>query len=264
MPSRYYEKRERREPDKTPLIDVIFLLLIFFFVTLANLEVVPQRKAGKKPRGVKQKLELLALANPLEAAPDSLSGVVLLQIQPASDYDGSFIGKVNGVVQSLRNLNLEGWSVKDTLEVFVKPRTTIGPDDFLIFVLDKEFPDDRAIVTMVNSLEKRLTKGVPGLEEQSRIVNQSSFLPIKLPSWEMANQGDPESDDYTESADYINARRLLRAKLRTYFDNPQETEIHVRMHRTVYVKIIKDLFDICNERGINVENIKFRVIERPN
>ena len=52
MASRYYEKRERREPDKTPLIDVIFLLLIFFFVTLANLEVVPQKKSRPETQGL--------------------------------------------------------------------------------------------------------------------------------------------------------------------------------------------------------------------
>ncbi len=68
---RYQREKEMREPEKTPLIDMIFLLLIFFFVSLS----VIMSESARVPTG-----------NPKKEAVPLLPEVASTQAVPAEGY----------------------------------------------------------------------------------------------------------------------------------------------------------------------------------
>lgn len=240
MPSRYRDRSERREPDKTPLIDVIFLLLIFFFVTLVNVDltkVQPTRQA----QATQEKVDLLAMSNPEETAPDTLNQLVLLQIQPVGDFEEEFLEHLNKVI-----VKINAWSAKNDPK-----HPEIKKDDFLIFVLDDEYTDVQAIQSKVEDAAKKE-------QLEGNIKELSRRLPIRLPA-KNANDSNFESD-------YINAIDFLGKRIGAYFGPGQPgRQIHIRMHRRVYVKLIDDLFKLCDKWKINerkITDLKFRVINR--
>ncbi|MCG8607688.1 biopolymer transporter ExbD [bacterium] len=244
MPSRYREKRERREPEKTPLIDVIFLLLIFFFVTVVNLDVTPKPTYGSRQAGSQPKLDLLPMTNPMEQSPDSLNSAVLIQIQPVDDLEEALIARFN---ETFGDLNGVG-------DRELGNQILLAPGQFAIFVLDENYQDLTAVQGILTGLRSaissfRLTNQI-ALKNQ--IMSDSRYLPINLPS-----QGAPNFQSSYERAIFE-----LRTRLSGYFGTPRAREVHIRMDPQVYVKIIEDLFQICNEERVQVENIKFRVIEQ--
>jgi biopolymer transport protein ExbD len=245
MPARFYERRERREPEKTPLIDVIFLLLIFFFVTVVGLDVSHKPTRGARSSGTQKKLDLLPMINPPETAPAELSEVVLIQVQPGNALNASQIGELNVLIEQANSLPGKPFGAH--------PR--ISPENFLILVFDEKYADIDVIPKFIGDLREALkvyrAEAPDTLEVKIRQL-MDQYLPINMPK-----RG---ADDF--STLYERSINTLRERVRHYFQNRREREIHIRMDKEVYVRFIDDLYKICNEQNIDVEHLKFRVLEQ--
>jgi hypothetical protein len=78
---------ENREPEKTPLIDMVFLLLIFFLVTVAGLKQVE----GKRESRAAERVEAdLLRSTRLEGVQDS-AHVLLLEVLDLNDRSDSLL-----------------------------------------------------------------------------------------------------------------------------------------------------------------------------
>jgi biopolymer transport protein ExbD len=244
MASRYRERRERREPEKTPLIDVIFLLLIFFFVTVVNLDVTPKPTYGSRQAGSQLKLDLLPMTNPMEQAPDSLNKAILIQIQPTKDLDEALIARFNDTYGELNALN----------DTELSGHARLTSNQYVIFVLDENRSDLSSVQASLTDLRTKVNALASSneIELRNQIRASVRYLPISLPR--------QNASDF--QAKYEAAMTDLRGRLSRYFGTPRAREVHIRMDPQVYVKVIDNLFQMCNEEGIQVENIKFRVIEQ--
>ncbi len=243
MPSRYFDRRDRREPEKTPLIDVIFLLLIFFFVAIVGLDVTPKPTHGYKAGGTKIKLDLLAMSNPDAPAPDSLHNHLLLQVTKGRKLDEKLVNKMNELIQRARALGL----------VYNGNPQGIRRDEFVIMLYDHAYSDLLALPRVVLQLESRLRNlnaNSPDFakREAQRLLD---YLPVNLPNKETFDE--PR---------YKRAISHLENRLRAYYAVEKKRDLHVYMNRNMYVRIIHDLFHICNETEISRENIHFRVVEK--
>lgn len=247
MPIRYYDRRERREPEKTPLIDVIFLLLIFFFVTVVGLDVSRKPTFGPTSGGSQKKLDLLPMSNPLEPAPDSLENTILLQVQPAASFQQAMITEMNALIDEINHLKKQPFGY----------HAPIQSESILVFMLDSEFSDMNALARLVSELRDNLDKFRlhKTLTVQTRLSQLVNYFPINLP---------PKNEEEFHEDAYKEAIKLLRARINSHFEQPNQKELHIRMHRSVYVKFIDDLFEIANQDNINLKNIKFRVIDQKN
>lgn len=243
MPARFYERRERREPEKTPLIDVIFLLLIFFFVTVVGLDVSQKPTRGARSSGTQKKLDLLPMINPPETSPAELTGVVLIQVQPGNALNASQIGELNVLIDQANSLPNLG----------IHPR--ISPANFLILVFDEKYADIDVITKFIGDLRESLKvyrEEVPDTLAPKIRHLMDQYLPLNLPKRGVDNF----------STLYEQSINTLRERVRQYYQNRREREIHIRMDKEVYVKFIDDLYKICNEQSIDVEHLKFRVLEQ--
>lgn len=246
MPARYTEKRERREPEKTPLIDVIFLLLIFFFVTVVGLDVTPKPTYGPKSGGSQKKLDLLPMVKPMEPAPDSLKKALLIQVLPATEIDETLIDEMNYFIGLINNMSDQPFGrLKE-----------VSRSDFLFFLFDEKYSDVRELSKMLTDLRNTLKKYDLTLAGtlKNEVNNILTYFPVNLP-----RKGNIDFENLYKAAIGTVTARLSDTK---YFARPRAREIHIRMHKTVYVKLIGDLFSICNDPKLDVRNIKFRVIEQ--
>ena len=208
----------------TPLVDVIFLLLIFFLVTTSfHLKRTPGEKG--KERGRTEAIEVVRIKNPPESVPDSLGNAIIIQVLP-----GDKIPKEHGL-----------------------------PDDkFVLFVLDKDYPDMESIIAIDDSiaaLERKLNIAVLASDRQ-RIENQIEQLRVKRVHCL------PMKDAARFDSLYNSTMDTLRSRILNSFNEGIKPEIHLRLDKSVYYKFIFDLFRICNEENIDIESLKLRVLEK--
>jgi|GEM_PF-6551650 len=256
MPSRYTRKRERREPEKTPLIDVIFLFLIFFFVTISGLDLELLSSQESNEVGGDRRLELLQMENPLESTPDTLGGIVLLQVQRASAVPEAVISEINKTVDAVHQLRDEFDDADFGECTGIQQRNQ--EQLFIAFLLDEQFPDVPAVYELSREIQAAVTRyrAEPNLETETRIRRLvTRYMPVSLP--------DRGGVNFTQR--YENAIGEFSQRLRRHFpETLPETdrpEIHIRLDRTVYVKFIEELFELCNEQDIDRQSLKFRVLE---
>mgnify|MGYP006279893293 CR=1 FL=1 len=257
MPSRYKRTRERREPEKTPLIDVIFLFLIFFFVTITglDLELLP----GQEDRevGAERRLELLEMENPVETPPDTLDRILLLQIQKAGGIPPALLRELNTVIESVQQLGREFENAEFGQCSTIPPGK---PDrQYIVLFLNEEYPDVSALYDLSRDLRTALSnyRASPGLDSEARIRRLvTRHMPVSFPA-----RGVQDFD-----RQYQKGMGEFRRRLRQHYSNvlPESElpEIHIRMEKTMYVKFIDELFELCNEEGIDRRSLKFRVLEQ--
>ncbi len=251
MPSRYFDNRDRREPDKTPLIDVIFLLLIFFFVAIVGLDLTPKPQAGFKAGGSKKKLDLLAMTNPMEPAPDSLGDNLLLQIGRAADLEETLVFKMNQIIQQAGKFGITRAGLK----------SEIRREGYVVMVFDQRYPDQLSLKRVTMELESLVDdlKESQSVQLRRRVRDLIQYLPVNLPA-----KNGPQFDEpgYKNATTYLEHRILAHFSQEAFQGGPRP-ELHVYMDRTVYVRLLDKLFDICSRvENFDLDHIKFRVLEK--
>ncbi len=237
--------RDRREPDKTPLIDVVFLLLIFFFVSLATASFVDVSEHNAPKR--KAPLDWLA---EVPNAPDMMdSTFYLVQVRQVSEMIGYDFALVNSV---LGRLDQNG--IDDFLEgrrSFAE-ETDIG--DYAVFVCDGCGDVETASVNRaawINSqLDEAQSQSWPLGELRDKIASATLFLPYHLPG---------ESDGTIDDAEYRRVINVLRARLA---DANEDRDVHLRLADSVYFKFIFEMLTFFQEADIPARYLNFRVLSR--
>jgi biopolymer transport protein ExbD len=249
MPTRYRDRRERREPEKTPLIDMIFLLLIFFFVTVVGANFIPEQQ----PEEVKTDLELLPMNDPTEPAPDSLDNEIVIQIQLVKDVPALDLERCNELIKRVNAT--KGLDRREPVK-----NEEAEADDFLVFIFDKTYPD---FESLLDKLETDLQsyqqdrKSTTMADVETALIH----LPITLPDGATAEKSpNLYKTAISEFTNRLNELAPLSDELNR--SEIRNNRIHLRMEPTLYMKFINDLFEICNQQNINVENLKLRVLKQ--
>lgn len=243
---RNYRSKDRRAPEKTPLIDIIFLLLIFFFVNLSIKSESSGDKGGKVPSKRERELPRIAKINPITPG-------ILIQVVDLSSASASLISKVNDLRSAFQNLS----SRAHLTDGFAPP----PPNGFMVLVDDNDSHNN--IDAHINSLIERawglieliISGGTPLTVINSRIRALFICYPACYPDLSMPGfqtlLGEAETD----------LGNMISTRLNEFSGLAESPKVHVRMPKTTYMWFLKSLYRILAERGLSGENVHIRALE---
>lgn len=225
----------KREPGKTPLIDIIFILLIFFLVTMST-----NLGTGDSGEGDGEQKSRL----PLIDNPNEIHGKYLLidvfDLAGGSDRKRDMIEDLRGSFVSL--------SEKLGMEADFKP---VPSDGFTVSVLaGMRYSDLSAFRDLSEELAGMIRKGVPRERIIPRARELFVFYPEFLP---------PEPEILSEK---INSglEGQINAMSRLMGDEPNPG-IHMRMPENMYMHFVKSAFRILEKKGISIDRIRIHAMK---
>ena len=242
--SRRWRKKERREPEKTALIDIIFLLLIFFFVSLSTIEPVSSGNAGGgKP--LMRKSELPKIVHIQDMIPG-----LLIQVVDLSNATAILRIRINDLRDDFQTLS--------QLCQFKIKFANASADGFMVAIVEKK--------NFSQTIESQSTRAQDYISRISRYGSQADSIkpkcrallecyPAFYPSF-----GDKEFKKSLSKAELC-LEKTIQNKLSEYSNEDKNPQIHVRMPKKTYMLFIKSLFKILAKVGFQEENIYIRALE---
>lgn len=208
----YRKKEDPRKGELTSMIDMIFLLLIFFLVTLA---------AGMKPQ------EEEKVGKPIKAKERVVVNDAI------SDTNFFLKISINQFINDSTNKMDQG-------------------NRFQIYLLDASFKDenkiDEEIPKEIAKIRKQLSVADLGATVrallQQKMDSLQSYLPFPLPSrYLYENQRLVFDREYSSALKQIE-QRIVVMKNQQNLQNPERIKIFLDMDRQVYYKFIVDMNDM--------------------
>lgn len=208
----YRKKEDPRKGELTSMIDMIFLLLIFFLVTLA---------AGMKPQ------EEEKVGKPIKAKERVVVNDAI------SDTNFFLKISINQFINDSTNKMDQG-------------------NRFQIYLLDASFKDenkiDEEIPKEIAKIRKQLSVADLGATVrallQQKMDSLQSYLPFPLPSrYLYENQRSVFDREYSSALKQIE-QRIVVMKNQQNLQNPERIKIFLDMDRQVYYKFIVDMNDM--------------------
>lgn len=208
----YRKKEDPRKGELTSMIDMIFLLLIFFLVTLA---------AGMKPQ------EEEKVGKPIKAKERVVVNDAI------SDTNFFLKISINQFINDSTNKMDQG-------------------NRFQIYLLDASFKDenkiDEEIPKEIAKIKKQLSVADLGATVrallQQKMDSLQSYLPFPLPSrYLYENQRSVFDREYSSALKQIE-QRIVVMKNQQNLQNPERIKIFLDMDRQVYYKFIVDMNDM--------------------
>lgn len=219
-------KTDTREPEKTPLIDIIFLLLIFFFVSITSQSSVS--KSNEKSENVtRQKLMRLSNANIISDSSFVLVEVKSVTIQIAVQMD------------HIRN-TLQQFFTQCTQPVPAVLNNAVSPGEFCIFIkrLD-ELTQEVDNLTGAGCSPATIRKANKLAGEFPRILTNASV--------------DLNINNYIH---------LFPDNVFTRWIYDNDVKLHLRFERTVPLKALLVFYQLSEDLNLSFKKLEVRVINK--
>jgi biopolymer transport protein ExbD len=250
-------QKERREVEKTALIDVIFLLLIFFFVTLAAISGMTeiQQKGGVETERYEWIPRWSDAVTPAPKDTGCANYVVVdvRQVKFLKEME-----TINTVITNFRNLAQKETSIMDGYSSKFNDFTYLRPfqneEEFAVILYDENCCNYKELLSKIVILEETLGKYAEDrqLTLRNQILNLVTYLPRRLPTKDITQF----SDDL-----YLSSMAYLKGRILTAFNNNKELQVHVRSDKLMYYRFIFDILSFCGERQIQLDYSNLRVIK---
>lgn len=240
------KEKELREPEKTALIDIIFLLLIFFFVSLTVSE--PGFHEGKYPKPTPYpERELLKVIQPTEHTSRYLFIQVVDLEKASAEYLESIDDLRNAFATLSGNFGL-GLSFRDTPEKGFMVITDFVEDNIHLY-------DIESMLKEAGEVEEQRREGMTA-ELRTRANRLCSHYATFFP-----DLGVQDFAERLEAAEY-RLESMIENTLQGV-ENPELTrpEILVSMPKTTYLYFLKSLYAIMGRGSLADQDIRIHAIE---
>jgi hypothetical protein len=225
----------RREPGKTPLIDIIFILLIFFLVTMST-----NLGSGNTGEGKGEQQSRL----PVIENPNRIQGSYLM-IDVFDLAEGN--GMKRDMIEELRSSFME-LSAKLGMERVFQP---VPADGFMLSVCGGlRYSDISGFRESSEGLIRKLEEGVSG----ELIIEKARELFLFYPDFLPAAPRALSQREEEELERKINSMsRLIGGG-----DSPG---IHIRMPEDMYMFFVKSAFRVLERRGVDIGGIRIHAMK---
>lgn len=225
----------RREPEKTPLIDIIFILLIFFLVTIStNLG----RGSSGEGKG-EENCRIPVIRDPIDTGGEYLLiDVVDLSDGPAMKID---------MTEDLRGAFMD-LSGRLDMDINFRPVPRRG---FMVSVLGgKVYSDLSAYKEVSMRLLNGLERGASPDRIRERARELFALYPEFLPSDPSALTGEAEA-----------RMESMIDLIRGLAENGEEMKVHIRMPEDMYMHFVKSAFSILERTGVDIDRIRIHAMK---
>ena len=225
---RYQREKELREPEKTPLIDMIFLLLIFFFVSLS----VIMSESARVPTG-----------NPKKEAVPLLPQVASTQAVPSEGYIVVELYDISQLPAQLRDMLNQAHRKLAQLAALV-PGTSAPPPlprFGVLFCVGLRDRDDWVLQAYLRDVLKT------PLEPPPTNVQIASLL-----------RRFPLAVSYSEAQSNETLSHLANAILQE--SGNEVPPLHARVTAKVQSRALLTLYDLVARLGLSQEDLRIRAI----
>lgn len=247
--SRGNKVKELREPEKTALIDIIFLLLIFFFVSLTVSEPGFHEESHPQPTPHRER-ELLKIVRPTEHT----SRYLFIQVVDLREASAEYLEIVNDLRTTFATL-----SGNFGLGLSFEPIPTVG---FMVFT---DFVENNIHLHDIESMMRKAGE----LEEQRRgngitadlkaraarlCSHYATFYPDPALGTQLFNSSLEQAGDRLESM----IENTLNSVESVDSENP---DILVSMPKTTYLYFLKSLYAVIGRGSLAEQDIHIHALE---
>ncbi len=251
--SMYYSRgnkvKELREPEKTALIDIIFLLLIFFFVNLTVSEPGFHEESHPQPTPHRER-ELLKIVRPTEHT----SRYLFIQVVDLREASAEYLETINDLRLILATL-----SGNFGLGLSFEPIPTSGFMVFTDFVKDNmHLYDIESMMRKAGELEEQLRGSGMTADLRAHAARLCSHYATFYPDPALGTQLFKNSLEHAEDRLESMIENTLSS---VEIDGSERPDVLVSMPKTTYLYFLKSLYTIMGRGSLAEQDIHIHALE---